>query len=270
MKNLLLAFLLVFSIKALAQSFEGTITWSIKTDITDPAVKAQMEESQKMMKDPATLKKMQEQMDNPQFKEMMEKNPQLKAQMEKTMAAMQSGGMDSMIPKGMKVEIKNGNFLTKMDGGIANNEVLYLKSQDKTYMLDPDNKTYSVYDSKPEENKEESKMDVKVTKTNEKSKVLNYTCTKYLVEIKNEEGTTIQQDVWATTDIKDIDFKSFAQHQMNKGKNMYFFSQIDGVPLKMVMNAKGATITIEATSIKKESLPASDFTVPADYKKTDM
>ena len=56
----------------------GIIKWSVKTEITDPKMKAQMEEAQKKMSDPATqaqMKQMQEKMNDPQMKAMMDANP---------------------------------------------------------------------------------------------------------------------------------------------------------------------------------------------------
>src|SRR5687767_11299156 len=76
---------LLFSIVCFSQNFEGTIKWSMKSEITDPKMKAQMEEAQKKLNDPATqaqMKEMKEKMNSPEMKAMMEKNPQMKQQME--------------------------------------------------------------------------------------------------------------------------------------------------------------------------------------------
>src|SRR5687767_11820412 len=107
MKTRLTLFCLFISAVCLAQNFEGVIKWSMTNEITDPKMKAQMEEAQKKMNDPATqaqMKQMQEQMNNPQMKAMMEQNPQMKAQMENAIKMMQGGG--DMMPTGFTIKVK--------------------------------------------------------------------------------------------------------------------------------------------------------------------
>lgn len=267
MKNLMLALLLIISVQVFAQSFEGTITWSVKMEITDPKMKAQMEESQKMMQDPAKIKEMEEQMNNPQFKAMMEQNPQMKAQMEKMMAMMKSGGVNSLIPKGMVFKIKKEDALFKMEGGLMENEFLYRASDNKTYQLDRDNKTYSVIDHNEDDDTDESAdHNIKVTKTSERAKIAGYSCTKYLVEV-TEDDAKVSRSIWATTELKDINIQELAKKNMKQGNDdLFFYKDIDGFPLKMVENRPEGVVTIEVTEVKRGSLPASDFVVPSDFK----
>ena len=145
MKKLIPCFLLLFALTAKAQNFEGTIKWSMKMDITDPARKAKMEEAKKRMSDPAAqarMKEMQAKMNDPQMKAMMEANPQMKTQME-AMMKMQGGDMSAMMPKGFTIMVKGQNTLTKMEGRPMAMEILYLKDKDNAYHLDRQNKTYS-------------------------------------------------------------------------------------------------------------------------------
>src|SRR5688572_9916544 len=103
---------LLLSFVCLALNYEGTIKWSYTNEITDPKMKAQMEEANKQMNDPETqaqMKEMKEKMNSPEMKAMMEQNPQMKAQMEAAMKMMQGGGMNSMMPTGFMVKVKNGN-----------------------------------------------------------------------------------------------------------------------------------------------------------------
>lgn len=90
------------------------------------------------MNDPETqaqMKELQEKMNDPQMKAIMDANPQMKAQMEAAMKMAQGGGdMNSMMPKGMVTKVKNQNVLTKMDGGFMGNmEILYLS--EKTHRI---------------------------------------------------------------------------------------------------------------------------------------
>lgn len=268
MKNILVVLLLMMSVAVLGQSFEGTLIWSIKTEITDPNVKMQMEQSKKAMSDPAKLKEMEEQMNSPQFKKMMDENPQMKAQMEKAMEMMKgAGGMESLMPSKITVRIKNQNSLTEMEGGmLAGNEILYLKDKQQSITLDRKNKTYSIHTNKQDDDNDHT-TDVKVTKTSETKKILNFSCTKYIVETKVGE-VSMKQNIWATKEIKDLDFKALASQEMGKNKQAsFFYKEIDGVPLMVEMTTPQMHMEMTAVEIKRGSQPASSFTIPSDFKE---
>ncbi len=265
MKNILTLLLITLCVNVHAQNFEGTITWSITTDIKDAKMKAQMEQAQKQMNDPAMqaqMKEMQERMNDPQMKAMMESNPQMKAQMEKMMSAASGGGMESMIPKGLIVKIKNQNTLTHMEGGMMAGEILYLKDKGQSYLVDRENETYTIM-GKGEENKND--MSATVTKTSETSKILGYTCTKYQVEMK-EQGKSMTQYIWASTELKGIDMTGLSKQKMN-GRQSLFYDKIEGVPLKMEMTMPEMNMVMEATEIKKQSLLADQFIIPSNFKE---
>ena len=265
MKNILILCLTLLASSVHAQTFEGTINWSMKTEITDPKMKAQMEEAQKRMSDPAQqakMKEMQARMNDPQMKAMMEANPQMKAQMENVM---KGGDMSSMMPTGMKIKIKGGNTLSAMEGGMAM-EILYLKDKDQSYNLNRPNKTYTILPSgggAAATTNEIAKP--KITKTSETAKILNYTCTKYIVEV-TEHGKPVTQILWSTTEIKDIDMKSIGKQRMSRGSQTISYEGVDGVPLKIEMTTPEMTMVMEVTAIKKETLPSSDFSI-ADFKE---
>jgi hypothetical protein len=268
MKKLVALVLSMAALNAWSQGFEGTIKMSMKMEITDPALKAKMEEGQKKMNDPATqakMKEMEARMNDPQFKKMMEANPQLKAQMENVMK-MQAGGnmMDNVMPKGMTMKMKGGNSLTIIEGGMAAGEMLHLGDKNETVRLDRQNKTYMVVPA----GKGMPGEDVKptVTKTSETATILNYSCTKYIVTIQ-ERGQTITSNVWATTDIKDIDVKAFAKQRTNRGQS-FFYEGVEGMPLKVEASTPQGKMIMEVTDIKKESLNAADFAIPSDYTES--
>jgi hypothetical protein len=273
MKKLFISvFLLGAAMLANSQNFEGTLKWSMKSEITDPKMKVQMEEAQKKMADPDTqaqMKEMQEKMNDPQMKAMMDANPQMKAAMENVMKMNQGGGMDmsSMIPTGFIFKVKGGNTLTIVEGGMMPMEVLHLKDQDKTYQLDRKNKTYSEMYNGTGSVDPTDKLQVKVTKTSETTTILNYKCTKYIATVE-EDGKTVNQIYWTTTDIKDFDMKSLTKQKIGQGQQI-LYDGIDGVPLRMEMTMPEARMTMEVTEIKKESLSAAQFTIPSDYKQTE-
>lgn len=268
MKKLLMLLLSCVVMHAWGQNFEGTIKWSMKMEITDPALKAKMAEGQQKMNDPATqakMKEMQAKMNDPQFKAMMENNPQMKAMMEK----MTQGGdmMNNMMPKGMIVRIKDGNSLVTIDGGMMAGDVLHLKDKAESVRLDRQNKTYSLIPVPPNKGSGMTAGEKPtVTKTSETMKILGYNCTKYVV-VTTDRGQNITANLWTTTEIKDIDMKAFAKQRMGRGQSM-FYEGVDGIPLKIESNTKDGNMVMEVTDIKKESLNAADFTIPSDYKET--
>jgi hypothetical protein len=259
---------LLFSFVCLAQTFEGTLKWSMKSEITDPKLKAQMEEAQKKMADPATqaqMKEMKEKMNSPEMKAMMENNPQMKQQMEAAMKMMAGGDMNSMMPTGFVVKIKNGNTLSVMEGGVmAGTETLYLKDKNQTVLINQPNKTYTILSATAETSNMHG--DVKVTKTNETQKILNYTCTKTIVTV-TDKGKTMDQIFWTTKEIKDFDLKSLTSQRISAGQSM-FYESIEGVPLKMEMSTPEANMVMQVTEIKRESLPSSAFAIPAGFTET--
>lgn len=248
------------------------MTWKITSEITDPKLKAQMDEAQKKANDPASqaqMKELQAKMDDPQFKQMMENNPQMKAQIEAAMKMAQGGDINSMMPKGYIAKFKNKNMVSVMEGGMmANAEVLYLAGEDKVYMINRSAKTYSPMTTDP--TKETKDVNVKVTKTSETARILNYTCTKYIAEVKSEKGTSMQQIFWTTREIPGIDFKGMAKQRLGNSSQRMWYSEIDGVPLKLEMKMPQGNMIMEATEIKKQSLPASDFAIPSGFKETSF
>jgi hypothetical protein len=268
MKKLIPCFLLLCAWTAQSQSFEGTIKWVLKMEITDPVMKAKMEEGMKKMSDPAAqarIKEMQARMNDPQMKAAMDANPQMKAQMENAMKMMAGGDMNSMMPKGFVINVKNENVITKVEGGpMASMEVLYLKDKDKSYHLDRQNKTYSTMESSGSQGT--SSVPPKVTRTSETTRILNYTCTKYLVEV-NQGNRPTNQTIWTTTEIKDIDLKSLAKQKMGRDQSI-IYEGMEGVPLRVEMAMPEGKMSMEVVEIKRESLKASDFSIPSDFKET--
>ena len=268
MKKILLVLLLFVAIVAPAQNWEGVITWKITSEM-DAATKAKVDGAQKQMNDPATqaqMKEMKEKMNDPQFKAMMESNPQMKAQVEQMLKMMEGGGVNSLMPTGFTVKIKDQNTLSIMDGGMMGGmEILYRKDKGTTYRLDRDAKTYSVLSTAGLDTMKIS--EVKITKTGETAKILNYPCTKYVAE-STIQGQSVQQIFWTTTAIKDLDVKSLAHQKMGNGQQAMFYEKIDGVPLKIEIKQQQLGMVMEATAIQKQSLSAGDFTIPKDFKET--
>ncbi len=268
MKAFLSFFFLLFVITTYAQTFEGTIAWSIKTEITDPKLKEKMEQAQKQMSDPANqakMKQMQEQMNSPQMKAMLESNPQMKTQMQNALKMMQGGDMSSMMPKSFIVKLKGKSSLTKMDGGIMAAEILALNDKNETYMLNREAKSYKLMPSRNDGTAPKSTH--KVTKTSETTRILNHQCTKYIVEV-TEHSATVNQVFWTTTEIKGLNAKDFFNQGLNKDGQSMYYEGLEGIPLKMELTTPQMIMVMEATELKSEKLPDSDFVIPAGFTET--
>ena len=270
MKTPIVIACLLFACTCLAQNtFEGTIKWSMKMEITDPAMKAKMEEGQKQMNDPATqakMKEMEKQMSDPQFKAMMDANPQMKAQMEKVMKMSQSGDMSSEMPSAFTLKLQGNNSLTHMEGGMMDGtEVLQLSEKNQSYTLDRKNKTYTIM-PQPTGETTKTTSDVKVTKTNETIIILGYTCTKTIVEM-TQNGKAMKNFYWTTTELKGMDLKSLSKQRMGKGSQTMFYDKLEGIPLKMEMTMPEGSMVMEVKEIMKESLSSSLFEIPSDFKE---
>ena len=270
MKKVVLALVLILVVMTgRSQSFEGIMHWSMKMDITDPEMKAKAEEAKKKANDPANqarIKEMQAKMNDPQFKAMLESNPQMKAQVETLMKSMVAGDMSSMMPTGVTIKLKGGNSLISIQGGMMDkNDALYLADKDQTYAINNPAKSYMVMKKNTTTTPHEKP---KITKTSETAKIMGYNCTKYLIEQNGPDGNSMKINYWTTTEIKDIDMKSLAKQQM--GNQSLIYADVEGVPVKIEMAMPQGLMVMEMTDIKKESLPASDFTVPAGYTETKI
>ena len=149
------------------------------------------------------------------------------------------GGMAAMMPMDIIMDNKNG----------------------VAYMMNAKSKTAQKIETANAE--AAAKTDKpKVTKEAETSVIAGYKCQKYKVET-TVEGTTMVEYIWACSDLKVAKpkpgVKTNASQFMREG--------VEGFPLKIVtQNDMIGTITMLATSVKKESISDDMFKVPSDYK----
>jgi hypothetical protein len=109
---------------------------------------------------------------------------------------------------------------------------------------------------------------IDVMKTAEKKTISGYACVKYAMK---ENGKEIGS-VWTTTGVPDFssmqkDMKEFSQRmaaQMPKaGEMVAAMKKVEGFPVQTTI----AGITMIVTKIEKKVVAASEFEVPAGYKK---
>lgn len=268
MKNIMGFIMVLGALGVQAQSFEGTVRWSMSMEITDPQMKAQMAQAQQQMNDPevqAQMKEMEAKMNDPEMKKMMEQNPQIKAAMEQAMKSAKGGGAadtNNMMPKGMTLKVQGAKMITLVEGGMADGmEMLYAEGQ-APVRINRQNKTYSTMP----EGSTGSAPEVNVTRAPQTMTILGYNCQKYLVEVKSE-GQSMNQIMWTTTDIKDMDMKALSRQRSAQGQPM-FTDKVQGVPLRVEVSAPQGTMVMEVKEIKREKLNEADFKIPAGFKET--
>ncbi len=247
-----------------AQTFEGIMSWKISIEITDPKAKKEMEDAQKKLDDPATkaqLKQLEDMEKSPEMKALLDQNPQLRQQLEN----LRNGGLQALFPTSMTIKIKNDNSLVKLDGGLAT-EILYIKADDQSYMLNRSAKTYQkiAKQKKQSGSQQPTAKKHRVTPTGETTRILNYTCKKYIIE-STEQGKTQKQYIWATNEIKDINYKHIKSNMQQHNNETEYLNDIDGIPLKMEMIVPQGKMTMEVTKIEKQTLDASEFKIPAGF-----
>lgn len=258
MRKIIFLFLLCCASTGISQSFEGSISYSIITDV-DPAM-------QQKMNDPAMqeqMKELKKQLEDPQFKAMMEANPKMKTQMEQALKMMENTDFSSMIPTGMIVKIKGKKSLTKIEGGMTSGLELLNTGDGKEYSINRNDKTYQQEEVSEDEY---DSPETSVTKTSETKKILGYTCTKYIIE-SDEEEYEAEQFLWVTNEISGLNMSDFLVRKENQGQMIPDFKNIDGVPLRMEMGAQGMKMVMEATEVKRGGVSNSDFEIPPGFKK---
>lgn len=92
--------------------------------------------------------------------------------------------------------------------------------------------------------------------TNETKTIAGYDCKKAIVTIKVKEGTETVVNVFYTDAI-----------DVSKYKFSNSFSEINGLPLEYTLKIGPMSFNMVARSIKKGSIPASEFVIATDYKQ---
>lgn len=257
MKNILATMIILCVVCILhAQTFEGTITWTFKSDI-----KLSGDQHEKMME---AKKQFEQQMSNPEFKKQLEQNPKLKEMMEQQMKAFENMENGSpLLPEKMVVKIKGNNSRTIMN---EYKEILFIGTERKTYELNPKNKTYSeIPDSKATN---ENMPEISVTKGNETATIAGHSCQKYIVSFEGKgRAEQVNQFIWATKDLAGLDPLFFEKSSRGNQNMKFYFEKIEGIPLRIETKTPEGSLLIEVSEIKKSTLPESDFKIPAEFRK---
>jgi len=271
MKKLVIGVVLVFLVMTgRSQDFEGLIKMTTKLDVTDPQTKAKMDDAKKKANDPANqakMKEMQEKMNDPQFKAMLEANPQMKAQMEAMMKMITMGDPSAMLPSAIVMKVKGMKSKTTIEGGLMDKtEVLRYGDKDEAYTINHSARTFTLMPK----GESESHNKPKVTKTSETARIMNYTCTRYIIENTTNDGKTVTTNYWTTTELKGVDFRSVARKLMANDPS-FSFPDIPGTPMRIETTLpQMGTLTVETVELKKGSIADSEFNIPSGYTEVKL
>ena len=253
MKKLFALVILVSGFAAgslLAQDFTGTLAWTMRVEITDPELKAQLDAAQTALSDPA-------------MQEMLKANPAMREMLEKQMGGSAADASGGFFPKGFTLQIKGPRSLVKTEGGLSPRDVLTQADKNVSYQIDRKARTYSKLAADPLKDYAGA---YKVTPTSETTKVLGYTCRRFLVET-TDSGEKMRYSIWATNDIQGLDASSLRRLKFGQSAGSEFLAKIEGVPLKIDAVTPQAKLFMVATSVKTETLPDSLFIMPAGFKE---
>jgi hypothetical protein len=264
MKKLLLVLLICAAGDLVAQEFEGSITWTIKMEFSDPRMKQQMEDTHKRINDPlnrAKLTEMEARMNDTKARGEVERNPKARRELDQSAAEMHGA---SMFPTGLTVTAKNGSSVTKVDGVFPEHEILFQKENNQRFAVNRKFKQFSTLPKREGRNMKSDSLAI-VTKTNEVAKIQGYNCVKYIVE-KKEGGLPSTQEIWATTEITGFDINAIAR--LPVARVQWNLKRIEGVPLKLMGKNRDGVFTMEATEVKQAPQNAEQFKIPGDFRET--
>ena len=180
----------------------------------------------------------------------------------------------SVSSAGFRMEwvMKTGAQAKKAPTEIRMTMLAALPNADKVYLVNDENKTYSVWDTKKarEDMKSVTEEDYKVEKLGS-DRVAGYTCQN--ARVTSSKGTDFEVCVtkelgpsadWiAAMNRNDPEARSWLKALRDQG--------IEGFPVRWSIRQKGSTepmTVMELVRAQKKPLPASLFSVPADYKET--
>ncbi|MBD0257346.1 MAG: DUF4412 domain-containing protein [Cytophagales bacterium] len=174
-----------------------------------------------------------------------------------------AGPLASLMPKYYEFSAKGSDVKLKSDASLVG-EILMKTLENKAYLLRRGEKTAYFFDLN---SRKLSGNKAKVTKLNATETVAGYTCRKYTVVSKDEDGETVTQTVWAAPDLS-VPKPKRAFAIPNAGE--FFVEGVEGFPLKMITQSSEFTMTTTASKVEKKQLPASEFVIPSGYTVKDL
>jgi len=167
-------------------------------------------------------------------------------------------GYESMLPKQMTMYFKQEKSRIEQDLGMAGTQIIVSdsKTEDAFILMDlMGQKMCLTIDPADKEEAEDVKP--KVKKLSETKKIAGYKCKAAEVTYPGGEGEEDQ-----------VVIVYYTPKISGDGHNQ--FSMLDGLPLEYTTSQQGMEVTIVAELVSEESVAASYFDAPEEYKKMTM
>jgi GLPGLI family protein len=162
--------------------------------------------------------------------------------------------MLGMLPKETTIYMKGD--MTRVEAnsgmGVKNITISNAKEKKATVLMDMLGQKFQIESTEAESDKDNPYKDAKVTITDETKMIAGYKCTKAIVDAKDNGKI----DVYFTKELG-----------VNSKNASGPFKQIDGAVLEYSMSQQGMNMKFTASSITKEKVADSKFTIPEGYTK---
>lgn len=171
------------------------------------------------------------------------------------------------------MSIKPGG-LTRMDMDMGGMSTAMISDQNKkqVMILMPAQQMYMVHAIPDDKNEKaaDQAIDGTVEKTNEHAKIAGFDTTKYIA--KTKDATT---EIWVTEELGSfVSLNQNGPQQRGRGASASSWEKAfkgkNAFPLKVVSKTGDGEFSMEVTSVKKETVPASEFEAPAGYQKMSV
>ena len=169
--------------------------------------------------------------------------------------------MSMMMPKKSSMFVKNGNIRMEMDMamGMKSASITDGKTGNTTTLMDLMGQKYAISSNKDDAfmKKQQEKMKVSVTQTDEKKTIAGYTCQKAIVSFTDTISTSeTSLTVWYT---KDLNFGN--KHVQGP------FASIEGSMLEYSISQSGFGMQFTAIKVIQEKVDDTKFEIPTEYKR---
>jgi len=174
----------------------------------------------------------------------------------------QNSVMIGMMPDSFIFLFKDKDSKIMLQGGIVSammGDIISKGDSNISFMLDYPEKIAYRFDKY----KFEKAMTVDVEETGKTKKILNKKCTLYRISYDSKDGNVVS-DLWMTNELP------VAIPRNNPMGKYFVYSDLPGFPLliesKIKYQATEFDIIISAVRIIERPIPASEFTIPPDFK----
>lgn len=165
---------------------------------------------------------------------------------------------ESMLPKENTVILKGTK--SRLDMNQMGAEISMIADSEKEEAVQLMNimgkKVAIKHSTQNEEEKEEFTPEVK--QTNETKVIAGFKCKKAIVIITNEDGESVETEVFYTNDIQ------------KPAKANLKVVGVDGFLMQFTVNQNGLSMTMTVTEVSKEKIDEAVFEIPSDYEEMTM